>query len=138
MRTSISQGSTGSTPEHENLRPRSSSCSATRRREPALRLASALAWRWNVRGQAVSGGQLAERAVAHPAIAAAPPADRARALLGAGHLAVGRGEYEHAGALLARASEIAQEAGEPGLAAVALRWASVAESRTATATTPRG
>ena len=94
---------------------------------PALRLASALLWWWHIRGQAVSGGQLAERALAHPAIAAAPPADRARALLGAGDLAVMRGEYAHASALLARASEIAQEAGEPGLAAAALRWASFAE-----------
>ena len=94
---------------------------------PALRLASALLWWWDIRGQAVSGGQLAERALAHPGFDAAPPGDRARALFAAGDLAAFRGEYEHASALLARASEIAQEAGEPGLAAAALRRASYAE-----------
>jgi tetratricopeptide (TPR) repeat protein len=94
---------------------------------PALRLAGALLWWWEIRGEAVSGGQLVERALVHPAADAALPEHRARALVAAGHLAVVRGAHAHAAALLERASSAAGEAGRPALAALALRWAAFAE-----------
>lgn len=63
-----------------------------------LRLALSLFWFWDVRGHWREGLEWLEQAL--QAATVAPPADRARGLLAAGHLAFHVGEYGRAHALL--------------------------------------
>jgi non-specific serine/threonine protein kinase len=114
--------------EHENLRAALDVLlDDPRDAEPGLRLAGALLWYWELRGQLVDGGRMAARAIAHPAVPDAAPRHLARALLTAAHLGVFRGENTYAVGLLERAHEAALEAGDRGRAAIALRWMAFAE-----------
>ncbi len=72
---------------------------------PALRLAAALLWFWDTRGDFAEGRDWLQRALAAPG--PAPPALRARALAAAGHLAWHQSDYREARALIEESLELA-------------------------------
>jgi tetratricopeptide (TPR) repeat protein len=80
--------------EHDNLRAALGWAERQDDAETALRLASALARFWLVRGHLSEGRSWLERALAKPHGAAIPM--RARALMGTGTLALTQGDYAHA------------------------------------------
>ena len=69
-----------------------------------------------------------ERALAHPAFAAATQTARARALLGTGTLAVFRGDADLALRMLEQAHAAALAVGDLSTAAIALRWTAYAHT----------
>ena len=104
--------------EHDNLRAAMAWAIAGDEAEPALAIGGALPRYWATRGFFVEGRRWLERALAHPAAAAAPEA-RLRALNAAGTLARLQGDLPRAQALLEACLELSRVAG-------ARRWGAVA------------
>jgi len=96
--------------EHPNLRASLEWClEAGRENDPALGLASALRWFWDVRGHFTEGRRWLDRALAH---CSEPTSARARALNAAGVLAWRQDDYAAAQACFAEALDIARRSGD--------------------------
>jgi len=97
--------------EHDNLR---AAIEWSRSEEPyvttALRLAASLSQFWYLRGMLSEGRRHLEGTLA--AAAGAPASIRAKALAGAGLLAHGQGDYEHAPALAEESLALSRQAGD--------------------------
>ena len=122
--------------DHDNLRAALAfGCSSTDHADAALRLASRLAPFWKIHGDLAEGFSWLERAFA--ASEATSP-DRPAALLGAGGLAVIRGEYSTARALLEQSAELFRRRGDLAGAArtgLDLAWVAWHEGNIAQAAT---
>ncbi len=101
--------------DHENFRAALAfGCSSSDHQDAALRLASRLAPFWKIHGDIAEGSSWLERALA---VSEEASTDRPAALLGAGTLAVVRGEYPVARELLERSAELFRQRGDPAGAA---------------------
>jgi non-specific serine/threonine protein kinase len=98
--------------EHDNIRAALAWClSSFEDGQTALALAGAMHWFWHLRGHYHEGAAWLARALALP-VAAADPALRARALAGAGLLALLQGDAATSRALVAGSVALAQEVGD--------------------------
>jgi predicted ATPase/DNA-binding SARP family transcriptional activator/DNA-binding CsgD family transcriptional regulator len=93
--------------EHDNLRAALGWSLQQPEVEPALRLAAALAMFWHTHGHLSEGRAWLERAISASSTAA--PRTRAKALNGAGWIAMFQGEYEAARALFEKALALFRE-----------------------------
>ncbi|MEZ4869781.1 MAG: tetratricopeptide repeat protein [Caldilineaceae bacterium] len=116
--------------EHDNLRAALAWACNGGEFQDGLRLVSALYDFWVGRGYLHEGYAQAERFLAHPAAAAAPVAERARALLTAGALAANWHNYHLARPLLIESETMARELGAAGQftlarACIELSWTTI-------------
>ncbi len=103
------------TEEHDNIRATLTRADADVR----LRLSGAMATFWWVRGHWTEGRQHLERALAQPGVQ--DPADRAKALEGAAHLAVRQLDNDHARVLAEESLELRRGLGDESGIARSLR-----------------
>ena len=104
--------------EHDNLRAALAWSGAQERGDAGLRLGAAL-WRfWSVRGYLAEGRERLQSLLSHPG-ASAPTGERARALDGAGLLAMNCGDFARARALNEEALSIGQQLGDRQVIAMA-------------------
>jgi tetratricopeptide (TPR) repeat protein len=111
--------------DHANLRTALNWCIEHKDAERALRLAAALWFFWYVRGHATEGRQLLAAVLALPH-AATVSQHRARALLGAGQLALTQGDHATAWASLQDSIAVHRSIGDPRGTAEALLGAGFA------------
>jgi predicted ATPase/class 3 adenylate cyclase len=103
--------------EHDNMRAALGWALESKDGELALRLAGALWWFWFVRGYVRESRAWLEAALAEGAALSSTPKVRAKAITGAGRLALEMGELERARALLEEGVQLFRKAGdEAGLA----------------------
>ncbi|MGO9344492.1 MAG: tetratricopeptide repeat protein [Acidimicrobiales bacterium] len=122
--------------DHENFRAALAfGCSSAGNGREALRLSSRLAPFWKIHGDLAEGYTWLERALA---VSEEASPDRPAALLGAGGLAVVRGEYSDARELLERSADLFRQRGDQAGAArtgLDLAWVAWHEGNVAQAAT---
>ena len=113
--------------EHDNLRTALDwSLADPDRRADGLTLATCLWWFWTKRGYFTEGQQRLERALAVQEHVAGDV--EARALIGLGHLANFRGDFDASRSIIARALEVARTSGELWAEAYALDFEAIFEA----------
>ncbi len=106
--------------EHDNLRAALRWSVGSEAAEAGLRLAAALWWFWSVRGYYREGSGWLDQVLRRSSEAA--PALRAKALIGAGHIAMTQGAYAQSLALLGESLAINRRLGDKRSIAVSLNW----------------
>ncbi len=107
--------------EHDNLRSALRWAAECGHSDMELRLAGALFWFWYHRGYLIEGCQSLEEALSHTS-ADVLTAARAKALLGAGHLAFYRGDLDTARTRLEDSVRLWRDIGNPRYLAYSLIW----------------